>query len=331
MTKDKVLALLKNQTDYLSGAWISEQIGVSRMAVSSAVKALREEGYDIASSTNRGYLLKNAPDLLNTGEIMGYLPEGFSGSILCLDSVDSTNRYLKSLALNGAENYTVVLSNEQTSGKGRVGRAFSSPKDKGIYLSLLLYPQSLPGGFLQLSDSPALTACTALAVRNAISSVCSTDIQIKWLNDLMADGRKLSGILTEMSMESESDHVEYVIIGIGINVNQMLSDFDDSLKEKAVSLRMLTGTKQSRAKLTAALLQEMTAMLSHFPDKLPSYLEAYRAANLTPGRKVTLNGPEGIRSGIAEEIENDFSLRVRLDNGEILKVRGGDLKQEGLY
>ena len=104
MTKDKVLALLKNQTDYLSGAWISEQIGVSRMAVSSAVKALREEGYDIASSTNRGYLLKNAPDLLNTGEIMGYLPEGFSGSILCLDSVDSTNRYLKSLALNGAEN-----------------------------------------------------------------------------------------------------------------------------------------------------------------------------------------------------------------------------------
>ena len=314
MTKDKVLALLKNQTDYLSGAWISEQIGVSRMAVSSAVKALREEGYDIASSTNRGYLLKNAPDLLNTGEIMGYLPEGFSGSILCLDSVDSTNRYLKSLALNGAENYTVVLSNEQTNGKGRVGRAFSSPKDKGIYLSLLLYPQSLPGGFLQLSDSPALTACTALAVRNAISSVCSTDIQIKWLNDLMADGRKLSGILTEMSMESESDHVEYVIIGIGINVNQML-----------------TGTKQSGAKLRAALLQEMTAMLSHFPDKLPSYLEAYRAANLTPGRKVTLNGPEGIRSGIAEEIENDFSLRVRLDNGEILKVRGGDLKQEGLY
>ena len=322
MTKDKVLALLKNQTDYLSGAWISEQIGVSRMAVSSAVKALREEGYDIASSTNRGYLLKNAPDLLNTGEIMGYLPEGFSGSILCLDSVDSTNRYLKSLALNGAENYTVVLSNEQTNGKGRVGRAFSSPKDKGIYLSLLLYPQSLPGGFLQLSDSPALTACTALAVRNAISSVCSTDIQIKWLNDLMADGRKLG---------AEMEQIEYVVIGIGINVNQMLSDFDDSLKEKAVSLRMLTGTKQSRAKLTAALLQEMTAMLSHFPDKLPSYLEAYRAANLTPGRKVTLNGPEGIRSGIAEEIENDFSLRVRLDNGEILKVRGGDLKQEGLY
>lgn len=331
MTKDNVLAILKNHTEYVSGEKISAMIGVSRMAVSAAVKSLREEGYEIASSTNKGYLLTNAPDLLNPGEIMGCLPKDNHSRLICLDTVDSTNRYLKSLALNGAADRTVVIANEQTAGKGRGGRSFCSPKNKGLYLSILLYPDRLYGNGtgMQLSDSLSLTACTAVAVRNAILESCGLETQIKWLNDLIAGGRKISGILTEMSVESESGRVEYVIIGIGINVNQEASDFDETLSCKASSLFLQSGKKQSRAGLAAALIRECNQIFDEFPKNIPSCLSLYRKYNITPGRNILLRRPDGDLRGRAVSVCDDFSLQVETEDGQIIRICGGGLLQEG--
>lgn len=333
MTKDRVLAILKNHTDYLSGEKISAAIGVSRMAVSTAVKSLRAEGYDIASSTNKGYLLQNAPDLLNTGEIMSYLSSGSPSVITCLDTVDSTNRYLKSLALDGAADRTVVIANEQTAGRGRSGRSFSSPKSKGLYLSILIYPDKLPlkQTGLQLSDSLSLTALSAVAVHDAIFKACGLETQIKWQNDLMSDGKKICGILTEMSVESESNRVEYVIAGIGINVNEKTSDFEEPLRDKASSLLLLSGQKHSRAKLAAAVIEELNLMFDQFPENIPSILARYREYNITPGRNVILRRPGGDLKGKVTAICDDFSLEIEAADGSIRKIRGGELMQEGLY
>ncbi|MEI3506310.1 MAG: biotin--[acetyl-CoA-carboxylase] ligase [Anaerotignum faecicola] len=219
MTKDAVLAILRKENDYISGEHISRLLGVSRAAVNTAVKALRAEGYEISSSTNKGYHLDAVPNSISAQELAAYLDEARMQTVECLASVDSTNNRLRELALAGAPNGQVVLANEQTQGKGRRGRAFASPQDNGIYLSILFHPDTLP------TDIVEITAWTAVATNNAIEEVCGVRAGIKWVNDLVIDRKKICGILTEMSVESESGYIQYLIIGIGINVNGQAEDF----------------------------------------------------------------------------------------------------------
>ena len=219
MTKDAVLAILRKENDYISGEHISRLLGVSRAAVNTAVKALRAEGYEISSSTNKGYHLDAVPNSISAQELAAYLDEARMQTVECLASVDSTNNRLRELALAGAPNGQVVLANEQTRGKGRRGRAFASPQDNGIYLSILFHPDTLP------TDIVEITAWTAVATNNAIEEVCGVRAGIKWVNDLVIDRKKICGILTEMSVESESGYIQYLIIGIGINVNGQAEDF----------------------------------------------------------------------------------------------------------
>ena len=203
------------------------ELDCSRVAVNNAVKALRADGYEIISSTKKGYMLGESPDRVERGELYALLSTERMETVECIDSVDSTNKSLRELADSGARDGTVLLANCQTAGRGRLGRAFVSPRDKGIYLSLLLRPRLAP------RDTTALTAWTAVAARRAIKKVCGLDTGIKWVNDIVHNGRKLCGILTEMSVEGETGAINCIIVGIGINVNETAEDFPDELRDKA--------------------------------------------------------------------------------------------------
>ena len=226
MSRESVLSLLRESgREYLSGEAMSRRLGISRAAVWKAIEALRQEGYEISSAPNRGYRLEAAPDRLREGELAGPLAGCLVGRrLLCLDTVDSTNTECKRQAMAGAEEGLVVIADEQTGGRGRLGRSFQSPKGCGLYLSALLRPRLEPA---QVTD---FTAWVAVAVCDGIEAACGVRPQIKWTNDIILGGKKLVGILTELGLESESNALEYLVPGIGINANHRPEDFTPEIK-----------------------------------------------------------------------------------------------------
>lgn len=325
MTKDSVLTILRNENAYVSGAKISAMLGVSRAAVNTAVKTLRGEGYDILSATNKGYYLNAVPDCLTARELSAYVSKQRMQSVLCVDSVGSTNHTLRELALSGAPDGQIVLANEQQSGRGRRGREFISPKDKGIYLSMLFHPDSLP------SDVVEITAWTAVAVSNAIQTVCGIRPGIKWVNDLVMNRKKLCGILTEMSVESESGYIQYIIIGIGINVNETEQDFPLELQDIATSLALEGGKTYVRAQLAAELIKELDLLRSGWPKEKQRFLEAYRRNNITVGKEISIVQKSEEKNAVATAVNDDFSLKVRFEDGSFDNLSGGEITVRGLY
>ena len=210
MSREKVLSLLLEQGDrYVSGEAMSRALGISRAAVWKAIEALRQEGYVIQSAPNRGYRLENAPDRVREGELSGPLSGcRVGGSLMCLETIDSTNTEAKRQAMAGAPDGLVIVSEEQTGGRGRRGRSFQSPKGKGLYLTALLRPRLDPS---QVAD---ITAWVAVAVCDGIQAACGVRPRIKWTNDIVLNGKKLAGILTELGLESESNALEYLVTGI---------------------------------------------------------------------------------------------------------------------
>ena len=318
-TTDKVLAILAREKEYISGEEISRLIGLSRASVNAAVKALRKDGYEISSVTNKGYRLINSPDRLSHGSVGAWLEDSRMDSVLVLDSTDSTNKVLREMAFGGAPDGQVVISDEQTTGRGRMGRSFFSPKGKGIYFSYLIRPEMVP------ADAISLTAWTAVAVVRAIISVSGYTPGIKWVNDLVSDGRKLCGILTEMSIESETGRIDSIIIGIGINVNNDLSEFPDDIKDIATSLRAVSGKAVPRAELAAAMVRELDRMRAAWPDDKAEYLEAYRASNITCGRRINVISGGTVREAESIMINDDFSLRIRYDDGTEDDLSSGEV------
>ena len=328
MLKDDVLKLILREDGYLSGEAISKTLGVTRAAVNSAVKSLREEGYSIESSTNKGYLLKDCPDILSKGSISAGLSDTRSSLLHVFDSVDSTNNVLKDLASKGSPSGTVVIADHQTGGKGRRGRSFSSPSGVGIYLSYLLKPEA---GFDRISD---LTSWTAVAVADAIKKAYGLDTQIKWVNDLLMNRKKICGILTEATVEGEIGFIDTCIIGIGVNVNE--DCFPSELKDIATSLSIENGGKRFfRAALASEIINTMDALNASWPDNPSYYLERYRELNITTGSKITAfsqmqeNGNG--RTGTALAINDDYSLKVRFDDGSVADLKSGEVSVRGLY
>ena len=210
-------------------------------------------------------------------------------------------------------------------GKGRRGRAFASPQDNGIYLSILFHPDTLP------TDIVEITAWTAVATNNAIEEVCGVRAGIKWVNDLVIDRKKICGILTEMSVESESGYIQYLIIGIGINVNGQAEDFPAEIRSTATSLAMETGKTHSRAALAAALIRELDSMCRAWPKEKTKYLEAYRRDNITTGKEITVVRGTEEAPAFAVAIGDDFSLRVRYADGRSEALSSGEISIKGLY
>ena len=226
MSRERVLALLRErQGEYCSGEAMSRLLGISRAGVWKAIEGLRQEGYVISSAPNRGYRLEEAPDRLRAGELSGPLAGCLVGRrLLCLDTVDSTNTECKRRAMAGAREGLAILAEEQSGGRGRLGRSFQSPRGKGLYLSVLLRPPLEP---VQVTD---FTAWVAVAVCDGVQAACGVRPRIKWTNDIVLNGKKLAGILTELGLESESNALEYLVTGIGINVNQGPEDFDPEVR-----------------------------------------------------------------------------------------------------
>ncbi len=335
-TKDKVLGLLRTQKTgeavFVSGGSMSKELGISRMAVNKAIQALRGEGYEIESINNRGYRLLASPDHLNTAELSCFLSGERMERVLCLDTVSSTNVRLSELSYEGVLDGFTVISNEQTGGRGRRGRSFASPKDKGIYLSYLMRRTEAP------SDVSQITAWTAVAVCEAIEEVLGERkdrVGIKWVNDLVMGGKKLCGILTEMSVENETGRIESIIIGIGVNVNEEASDFDEELSGIATSLYLETGQKIKRSELAAAMIRRLDRMNLDFPKKLEEYLSAYRERCIICGKEIKVydakamdpgDGKKSLpRTGKAMAINDDFSLKVRYENGELSDLNSGEI------
>lgn len=322
MVRDAVLAALRTAQGDLSGEELSRRLGISRAAVWKAVNALRQDGYDIQGQSSRGYRLIDCPDLLNAEELRQ--PGRVIGcEVLCLNSIDSTNDECKRRAMSGAPVGLAVTANTQTGGKGRRGRSFQSLAGKGLYLSVLLRPQ------VPLEAVSQLTAWTAVAVCRAIEQVSDIHPDIKWPNDILVDGKKLCGILTELGLEAETGALSYVVVGMGTNVSQTREDFGPELENIATSLSIL-GAHVQRRVLAHALLQELDSMNAAFPSNREGYLAEYRRRCVTLGKSVRLVGPDRERMATALDVEEDFSLRIRLPDGQEEKVSSGEVSVRGL-
>ena len=317
MCSEKVLKILKENMDSpVSGEDISRLLGVSRMTVSNAVKELRQNGYDITSATRRGYCLRACADHLGFGDIAPLVPDR-EGELICLPEVDSTNTYLKKLAVKGAPHGTVVIADRQTGGRGRLGRNFESPGGVGVYLSMLLRPKCAPGRAL------SITAGTAVAMCAAIKEITGCSCGIKWMNDIILDGRKICGILTEMSIEAETNGIQYIVVGAGVNVNNPPESFSGEVREIAGSIFSCTGKTAERCAIAAAMVRRMDEMYSNWLRDDKWCLEEYRRLCVNLGRDAVIKQTGELVHVL--NVSDDFSLTVKTESGFVKNVSSGEV------
>ena len=320
MTKEDVLALLERADAPVSGEQMCRALGISRAAVWKAIEALRADGYDIEAATRRGYRLCTRP--LTKSALEAQLAgERWLSNLIVLPEVDSTNNYLKTLAANGAPDGTAVLSLRQTAGRGRRGRSFLS-EPGGLYLSVLLRPQEPAQALLHL------TALAGLCVCRAVEQTTGMQAGIKWPNDPVLNGKKLCGILTELSMSLETQEPEYVVIGIGVNCNQ--ASFPPEL-DMATSLRIETGGPVDVNAVAAALLRELHRMRGTFLTEKEAWVRAFSKKCLTVGRDIQILRGGTVQAARATGIGPDAELLVEYPDGTAGAVASGEVSVRGLY
>ena len=327
MSRESVLSLLlEQQGTYISGEEMSRKLGVSRAAIWKTMTALRQDGYHIASASNRGYCLEESPDRLREGELTGPLAGCEIGStLLCLETIDSTNTEAKRRALDGAPHGLVILSEEQTGGRGRAGRSFHSPRDCGLYCSVLFRPTLPPAEVMNF------TAWVAVAVCDGIEQCCGIRPQIKWTNDLILGNKKLCGILTELGFEGETHSLDYLIAGIGINVNHNVEDFSTDIQDMATSLSLSLGRPVRRTELAICLIRALNDMYAQFPTEKERYLKQYRADCITVGKNIQLITPTTRREAVAISIDDEFRLVVEHADGSREAISTGEVSVRGMH
>ena len=327
MDRNQIAALLAGAGGRVSGEEMSRALGVTRAAVWKEMEALRREGWPIESSPRKGYRLAGPPPALSGAYISAQLPPDslFSGKVLVEPVVDSTNTRLKAMAAAGAPEGTALIAEEQTGGRGTHGRSFQSPRGTGLYLSALFRPELEPA---RVGD---FTAWVAVAVCDGIEACCGVRPQIKWTNDIVLEGKKLVGILTELGLESETNTLDYMVTGIGVNVNQSPEDFSPEIRDMATSLSQILGRPVRRAELAAQIVLALDRMYAGYPEDRAEYLAKYRADCITTGHQVQLITPTARRQAFALEIDDDFNLVVELYNGKRETVSAGEVSVRGMY
>ena len=317
-TKTQVLALLaKAPGKYFSGQEIADAIGVTRASVWKAIKLLREEGYDISASTNRGYAIGASADVLTPEAISALLP-GLTYSIEVYETLDSTNTAVRQRAALGAGEGLVVIAGEQTAGRGRNGRDFYSPSGTGLYLSVLLRPK------FDAKRAQLITSLAAVAAARAAEALCGQEIKIKWVNDLFLGGKKVCGILTEASMSLESGGLDYAVLGLGFNLAPPEGGWGE-LEAIAGSLFSEKPSGAVRAQLAASFLREFNALYTSFDPE--SFLPEYRSRQLILGREVEVIVPgRETRKSLALGIDDECRLLVRYENGDEELLMGGEVR-----
>jgi BirA family biotin operon repressor/biotin-[acetyl-CoA-carboxylase] ligase len=317
--RNKIIHFLKTADGYLSGEEISRNIKISRAGIWKYIQELREHGYDIVAVPHLGYRLITSPDKLLPAEIQfGLGTKTLGRDVRYFDSVASTMDVAFALGVEGASEGTVVCSESQTKGKGRLGRNWISPKSKGIYMSVILRPQLMP------ADLTQLTLLSAVALCEAVRKFCDVPAKIKWPNDILVHNKKLAGILTESS--AEMDRVRFVVIGIGINVNMPLSQ----LPPNSTSIKSETGKKSSRIVLMQEILRSLEQWYFTLGKKgFVPVITRWKELSSTLGRRVRLVDPSGDVEGEAVDLDQYGGLIIRGKNGVKVKRMNGDVFQIG--
>lgn len=307
--KQNVIALLEeNRSKVISGQELANQLHVSRAAIWKAIKTLKEEGYNIEATPNKGYVLLENSDVLSKQGIAYYLTEEID--IFSYKTIDSTNTQMKKLAINGGKNHSVIVSEEQSAGRGRFGRSFYSPAQKGVYMSVLLKTGD------SLQNATMITIKTAVAVRRAIAKLYDIEVAIKWVNDLYYRGKKVCGILSEAISDFESGMIEAIISGIGINVST--DNFPLEIASIATSLGL---QEANRNQFIAEILNQLFAIID---EDFKLVLNEYRMASCVLHKQITFNQKGEQFTGLVREI-NDLGNLVVSSNGAEMVLTAGEV------
>ncbi|MBR3148569.1 MAG: biotin--[Eubacterium sp.] len=307
-TKNEVLKLLISKSDeYISGEYIATELGVSRAAVWKAIKSLKSEGYDISAVTNRGYKLGEGSDIITPELITSKLD--YELEVLCYPTIDSTNNEAKRLVSGGREDVFLVTADEQSGGRGRQGKSFYSPALTGIYMSLVLHPMK------PIYSAVSATTAAAVAVCRAVEKLTDKKPEIKWVNDVYLDGKKICGILTEAITDFETQTVTSVVIGVGMNIRTV--QFPNDV-ENAASLN----ANVKRRELIAAITNEL-CRIANLPSS--DYIDYYRSHSMIIGKRINFIKNGVVTPATAVSIEQGGGLTVRLDDGELLTLTSGEI------
>jgi BirA family biotin operon repressor/biotin-[acetyl-CoA-carboxylase] ligase len=324
MTPDAIiLSALRENVTGVSGAELAEQLHISRAAVWARIEELRKVGYDIEAGPHFGYRLMGEPDALLADDLLARLGKTrlVGRDIRVFEQTTSTNDVVEKLARDGVREGVVVFAESQTRGRGRLGRKWISPARKGLWFSILLRPNLRP------QETTQLTLASATALRRAIFSQTRLPVAIKWPNDIFIHGKKVAGILTEMS--AELDRVRHVIPGIGVDVNQDADEFPPELRKTATSLKIESGESLSRAALATAILQELDQDYFRVcSGKFPEVAEEWVEHCETIGKDVTVQIGDRKMRGRAESLDDDGSLVLRTEHGRLQRITGGDVTIE---
>ena len=315
-----ILKFLREK-EYVSGEVLAQKLGISRVAVWKQIQKLKDMGYKITSDQNLGYCLISRPDLLLPQEIQRGLSTNYIGKeIYYFPELKSTNIMAKEKALHRAEGIdegTLIIAERQSAGKGRLGREWFSPAG-GIWLSIILYPQLSP------SYISRITLMTAVAVVKAIKICTHIKSQIKWPNDILINEKKVCGILTEMS--AELDIINWVVVGIGINVNIDHRKFPEDIQENTISLKATSGKEISRVKLAQTFLQEFEKYYESLKRKeFPSILREWKLYSHNLGKKIRVDTGERIITGEAMDINESGALILKKEDGELAEIISGTI------
>lgn len=316
--KQEVLTILKqNKGDFISGQAISEQLDVTRAAIWKCIKQLRQDGYEIESVSNHGYKLVALADNLTHEEVKNELKtELFGSKIVHFAAIDSTNNWAKKLAEQGEPEGTVVVAEMQDGGRGCAGNQWLCQSHLGIWMSVILRPQ------LDMPSVPLITQMACAAAGQALETAVR-GVQIRWPHDLLVNGKKVGGVLTESS--GEIDRVQYVVVGIGVNINQTAEDFPPDLVDKATSLKLETGREQSRKAVFCAILEGLErAYLSLKNGESSGPLQYCKEHSATIGHPIVLLKEGMEQPGLALDLDARGGLVVQLETGEVQQILSGN-------
>ncbi|WP_027417521.1 biotin--[acetyl-CoA-carboxylase] ligase [Aneurinibacillus terranovensis] len=319
--REGMLQLLKEAGDnFISGEEISKRLGVSRTAIWKHIEELREEGYVFEAVRRSGYRLLATPDVTSAEEIkLGLTTKTFGCAVHHFAVVDSTQNKCQDLAKQGAPEGTLVVADQQIGGKGRLGRVWYSPAGKNISMSLLLRPT------LELQECPQITLLAAVAIVETMRDICGVEASIKWPNDILVNGKKVCGILTELNAEAE--RINWLIIGMGINVNTLEEDFPPEILEIATSLAIEKKRQFRRAEIIQGILKRLEELyLLYIDEGFAPIKKRWELYAVTIGKRVTIRTLHGSLTGYAEGIDETGVLLVRRDNGSLNKVYSADVE-----
>lgn len=315
---DDVLELLENSDGPISGEEMAEKLGISRNSVWKAVGKLKEAGYEIQAGTNRGYRLVSSGNVLTPQGVRRLLTGSAKGCAIDVrDSVTSTNTVLKAIAEQGGAEGMALIAQQQTQGKGRLGRTFLSPKGTGLYISILLRPK------FSAEESLCVTTAAAVAVAEAIDSVTGKHAMIKWVNDVYMKGRKVCGILTEASVDFENSGLNYAIVGIGVNVQEPPGGFAPEIRDVAGALYKEEVPAGVRTQLAAEILNRFFGFYDHLTQR--TFMNAYRERSLLTGMEVTFAQGDTVKEGLVLGVDDEARLQVHLPNGEEKLFSAGEV------